>query len=175
MVGRISTFLPDGPGSIPGGVRNFNFCPGTGCASFVCVVSGGSPDILLTLLILQTFRHLTYVTTHSPTLPSLIYVTVHSPTLPLLHLRHSSFSNPYFASPTSQAHMGGPPICSCFEFWSLVWFLLQSSTHGNLGCKIRGVVSPTQGENKYRKKKINDIATAFESSYLNVFVALKSL
>ena len=27
----------------------------------------------------------------------------HSPTLPLLHLRHSSFSNPSFASPTSQA------------------------------------------------------------------------
>ena len=32
-----------------------------------------------------------------------IYVTAHSPTLPLLHLRHSSFSNPSFASPTSQA------------------------------------------------------------------------
>ena len=31
------------------------------------------------------------------------YVTAHSPTLPLLHLRHSSFSNPCFASPTSQA------------------------------------------------------------------------
>ena len=30
------------------------------------------------------------------------YVTVHSPTLPLLHLRHSSFSNPSFASLTSQ-------------------------------------------------------------------------
>ena len=31
------------------------------------------------------------------------YVTTHSPTLPLLHLRHSSFSNPSFASPKSQA------------------------------------------------------------------------
>ena len=31
------------------------------------------------------------------------YVTAHSSTLPLLHLCHSSFSNPYFASPTSQA------------------------------------------------------------------------
>ena len=31
------------------------------------------------------------------------YVTAHSPTLPLFHLRHSSFSNPSFASPTSQA------------------------------------------------------------------------
>ena len=31
------------------------------------------------------------------------YITVHSPTLLLFHLCHSSFSNPYFASPTSQA------------------------------------------------------------------------
>ena len=42
------------------------------------------------LLILQTF-------------PPFTYVTAHSPTLPLLHLHHSSFSNPSFASPTSQA------------------------------------------------------------------------
>ena len=41
-------------------------------------------------LILQPFRRFTYVTAHSPT-----------PTL--LDLRHSSFSNPSFASPTSQA------------------------------------------------------------------------
>ena len=41
-------------------------------------------------LILQPFHHFTYVTDHSPTLPS-------------LYLRHSSFSNPSFASPTSQA------------------------------------------------------------------------
>ena len=41
------------------------------------------------LLILQPFRHFTYVTTHSPTLPS-------------LYLRHRSFSNPSVASPTSQ-------------------------------------------------------------------------
>ena len=30
------------------------------------------------------------------------YVTAHSPTLPSLYLRHSSFSNPSVASPTSQ-------------------------------------------------------------------------
>ena len=109
-------------------------------------------------LILQPFRHFTYVTTHSPTLPSLYlrrspfsnpsvasptsqiilqplfrfsyvtssslnslgespptsqlilqpfrritYVAAHSPTLPLLHLCHSSFSNPCFAFPTLQA------------------------------------------------------------------------
>ena len=41
-------------------------------------------------LILQPFRRFTYVTAHSPTLP-------------LLHLHHSSFSNPSFVSPTSQA------------------------------------------------------------------------
>ena len=40
-------------------------------------------------LILQPFPHFTYITAHSPTLP-------------LLHLRHSSFSNPSFASPASQ-------------------------------------------------------------------------
>ena len=48
-------------------------------------------DIIITiysLLILQAFHHFTYVTTHSPTLPS-------------LYLRHSS-SNPFVASPTSQ-------------------------------------------------------------------------
>ena len=44
----------------------------------------------IALLILQTFLHFTYVTAHSPTLPS-------------LYLRHSSFSKPSFASPTSQA------------------------------------------------------------------------
>ena len=86
--------------------------------------------ICTALLILQPFGHFTYVTTHSPTLPSLYlryssfsnlsvtsptsqlilqhfrrftYVTSHSITLPSLHLRHSSFSNPSFASPTSQA------------------------------------------------------------------------
>ena len=41
------------------------------------------------LLILQTFRRFTYVTAHSPTLPS-------------LYLHHSSFSNPSVASTTSQ-------------------------------------------------------------------------
>ena len=41
------------------------------------------------MLILQSFQYCTYVKTHSPTLPS-------------LYLRHSSFFNPSFASPTSQ-------------------------------------------------------------------------
>ena len=41
-------------------------------------------------LILEPFRHFTYVTAHSPTLPS-------------LYLHHSSFSNPSFAFPSLQA------------------------------------------------------------------------
>ena len=41
------------------------------------------------ILILQAFRHFTYVTAHSPTLPS-------------LYLRHNTFSYPSVASPTSQ-------------------------------------------------------------------------
>ena len=56
-----------------------------------------------------------------PSVPQLIlqplhgftYVTAHSPTIPLLHPRHSSFSNPSFAFPTSQAlhlrHLTGRP------------------------------------------------------------------
>ena len=57
---------------------------------FSCVTSSSlhSPGEVA-LLILQPFRHFTYITTHSPTHPS-------------LYLRHSSFSNPSVASPTSQ-------------------------------------------------------------------------
>ena len=50
---------------------------------------GKATERLENELILQPFRHFTYVTVHSPTVPS-------------LYLRHSSFSNPSFASPTSQ-------------------------------------------------------------------------
>ena len=46
------------------------------------------------ILIIQAFRHFTYVTAHSPTLPS-------------LYLRHNSFYNPSVASPTSP---GEPPM-----------------------------------------------------------------
>ena len=45
--------------------------------------------IVIAELIIQPFRHFSYVTTHYPTVP-------------LLHLRHSSSSNPSFASATSQ-------------------------------------------------------------------------
>ena len=63
-------------------------------------------------LILQPFRRFTYITAHSPTLP-------------LLHIRHSSFSNPSFASPTSQAlhliHLASHP-------WIQVEFSLRNIT-----------------------------------------------
>ena len=53
-------------------------------------VTGSSLTSRTSQLILQPFRCFTYVTAHSSTLP-------------LLRLRDSSFSNPSFASPTSQA------------------------------------------------------------------------
>ena len=49
------------------------------------------------------------------------YVTAHFLTLPLLHLRHSLFSNPSFASPTSQAihlrHLASRP---CYHLARMV-------------------------------------------------------
>ena len=50
VISRVPAFQPDGPCSIPGGVRNFNSYPGTGYVLCVlsCVVSGGGPDIVLT-------------------------------------------------------------------------------------------------------------------------------
>ena len=68
----------------------------------LCSFSNPSVTLPTSQLILQPFRCFTYVTTHSPTLPSLNYVTAHSPILLLLHLRYSSFSNPSVASPMSQ-------------------------------------------------------------------------
>ena len=58
--------------------------------SIFCSFSNLSVTSVTSQLILQPFRRFTYVTAHSPSLP-------------LLHLRHSSFSSPSFASPTSQA------------------------------------------------------------------------
>ena len=60
-----------------------------GSSPGVCSFSNPSVTPPTSQLILQPFRHSTYVTTHSPTLPS-------------LYLRHSSFYNPSVASPTSQ-------------------------------------------------------------------------
>ena len=56
----------------------------------LCSFSNLSVTSPTSQLILKPFRRFTYVTANSPTLP-------------LLHLRHSSFSNPSFASLMSQA------------------------------------------------------------------------
>ena len=55
----------------------------------LCSFSNLSVALPTSQLILQPFRCFTYVTAHSPTIPS-------------LYLRHSSFSNHSVASPTSQ-------------------------------------------------------------------------
>ena len=72
------------------------------------VFMGGSPGELSEVcdvgeakeLMLQPFRHFTYVTTHSPTFPS-------------LHLRHDLFSNPSVTLPTSQLI---PQPFHCFTY-----------------------------------------------------------
>ena len=73
--------------------------------------------------------------------PRFTYITAHSPTLPSLYLRHNSFSNLSVASPTSQlilqpffrfsyitgfslASPGEPPMCDMQFIWIL--FLLRS-------------------------------------------------
>ena len=70
--------------------RSFTASTGLSCSSVEGSFSNLSVTSPTSQLIFQPFRRFTYVTGHSPTLL-------------LLHLRHSSFSNPYFAFPTSQA------------------------------------------------------------------------
>ena len=88
-----------------------------------------------TTAVIMTLRRFTYLTAHSPTLPLLIhqpfhhftYSTAHSPTLLLLHLHHSSFFNPSFASPMSQAlhlrHLASHPWKLVQRNWC-VWMML---------------------------------------------------
>ena len=93
------------------------------CSSNLSVTSPTSQ------LILQPFRRFTYVTTHSPTLP-LLHPRLHYNFLysythfnwwiwkltGTSYIRHSSFSNPSFTSPTSQAlhlrHLANRPCIS---------------------------------------------------------------
>ena len=63
--------------------------------------SNPSAALRTSRLILQPFRCFTYVIGTSPTSPGEPPMP-HSPTLTSLHLRHSSFSNPSAALPTSQ-------------------------------------------------------------------------
>ena len=70
-------------------------------------------------LILQPFRRFTYITAHSPTLL-------------FLHVRHSSFFNPSFASPTSQVlhliHLASCPWPSLSNF-----FLIKDFEKNQIG------------------------------------------
>ena len=72
-------------------------------SNLLCSFSNLSVISPTSQLILQPFRRFTYVTAHSSTLS-------------LLHLHHNSFSNPSFASPTSQAihlrHLSSRPWCT---------------------------------------------------------------
>ena len=115
-----------------------------------------NPSVALSMsqFILQPFRCFTNVTAHSQSSFSNLsvtsstsqlilqpfrrftYVTAHSPTLPFLHLRHSSFSNPSFDSPTSKAlrliHLASLPCHKRFcletkiarKFHHIHWFTL---------------------------------------------------
>ena len=85
--------------------------------------------------------HFTFVTAHSPNLSvtsptsQLILqpfrrftnVIAHSPNLLLLQLRHSSFSNPSFASPTSQAlhliHLASRPCIQYNQHYNYFIFI----------------------------------------------------
>ena len=94
--------------------------------------------------ILQPFRHLTYITTHSPTLPS-------------LYLRHSSFSNPSVASPTSQfilqpffrfSYVTSPSLNSLGEppmVYTSTWPLLERISYTKQMYAFHYVVSTTYG------------------------------
>ena len=89
-----------------------------------------SAPLYIALLILQRFRHFTYVTAHSPTLPP-------------LYLRHSSFSNPSLASPTSQLILqpfrrftyvtaNSSTLLSLLLRHRLFTFVTWRATHGSL-------------------------------------------
>ena len=111
---------------------------------------------------LQPFCHFTYVTAHSPTLilqpfRHFTYVTAHSPTLPSLYLRHSSFSNPSVASPTSQLIL--QPF---FRFFYVTGFSLTLAGEPPM------VVVPT----KTRKKKSNNHGSgnAYFLSSVHLFI-----
>ena len=79
-------------------VRHFTYVTAQSSFSNLSVASPTSQ------LILQPFFHFFYVTSsaHYPNFPSFTYVTAHSPTVPSLYLRHSSFSNSSVALPMSQ-------------------------------------------------------------------------
>ena len=94
------------------------------------------------LLILQLFLHVILQPFRRFT-----YVTVHSPILPLLHLRHNSFSNHSFASPTSEAlHLGHLASRPCH--YEEVMLLCKPLPANATGSEIFRLVSEYLEENR---------------------------
>ena len=92
-----------------------------------CDIDEATESLENELCSFTAFSHFTYVTAYSPTLPS-------------LYLCHSSFSNPFVASPTSQIIL--QPF---FRFFYVAGFSLTSpgepfmkgrTSTGNLGTKV---------------------------------------
>ena len=106
---------------------------------------------------------ITMSSAHSPTFPSLHHVTTHSPTVPSLYLRHSSFSNPSVASPTSQFIL--QPFF-CFSYVTSSSF--NSTGKPPMNCNFWQLCGDayvpvlwSYGESRYRQKTIQ----YYKSSY----------
>ena len=87
-----------------------------------------------------------------------IYVTAHSPTLPLLHLRHSSFCNPSFASPTSQG-------LNLIHLASRTWFI---EYYRPTGIQICGSMNRNWNNNFRKRDHILFHAVCSVSAYCDV-------
>ena len=111
-------------------------------------------------LILQPFRRFTYVTAHSPAIP-------------LFHLRHSSFSNPYFASPVSQAlHLRHLASLKCFDIICLEPVLILKLCKEYLEFKTM-MVSEYElrncGTSKWINKRLKYVIFVAELKFCAVF------
>ena len=112
------------------------------------------------LLILQAFHHFTYITAHSPTLPS-------------LYQHHSSFSNPYIASPLSQLILqpffrlsyvtefsltspGEPPMLENYSILLKKFYLYNPWNYEHLTQEIWGSLMITKlGETGHQSVRFN--------------------
>ena len=116
-------------------------------------------------LILQPFRHLTYVIVHSPTLPS-------------LYLRHSSISNPSVASPTSQAlHWRAAHVVISYSHWfqtSIKRLMIMLPLHGQNIAAIQLLMGQTTDvpERDGIKRKITDSVKTMKSKFWNVRIVI---
>ena len=99
----------------------------------------------------------------------------HSPTLTLLHIRHSSFSNASFASPTSQAlhliHLASRPLCtssktSNFDCCCLLKFKTRNIRRSQLYIRRRFDRKIWHNCHLIIKKVCNDYVTRIKISYL---------